>query len=182
MKSVRLAALLAAVMLFPAAHLIRAQDLTVFAGATMPGDLERDEGKTHFENGPVWGFRLGMGALPFLGFELSAAFSPDYLFPKNTPGVDEAKGFIGNANLIINLPGGRIVPYGTFGVGMIYQYGSENLPVGGEFAINYGGGVKLPRRWGPFGLRIDFRGYTVPSVLSAKLSIFELSGGLLISF
>jgi len=160
----------------------QAQDLTVFAGGVLPGDLERDNEKIYLENGMVCGFRLGVGFVPFLGMEHTLAFSPGYLRPSNLPNGKDSRGLLYNANLIINLPTGRIVPYGTFGIGLIWQYGSGDLPVGGEFAINYGGGLKIPRRWGPFGLRFDCRGYTVPRVLSTKLNSLELSGGLLISF
>jgi hypothetical protein len=164
------------------APMARSQDLTVFVGGTMPGDLGHDAGKIRLESGPVWGARLSFGFAAYLGFEYTIAFSPDYLFPKDAVGIQDAKGVISNANLILNLPVPRVVPYATFGLGLIYQYGSPDLPVGAEFAVNYGGGLKIPRIWGPFGLRIDGRGYTVPSVLSTKLNIFELSGGVLISF
>ncbi|MBM3789554.1 MAG: hypothetical protein FJW35_04285 [Acidobacteria bacterium] len=159
-----------------------AQDLTFFAGGTSPGDLESNIGRIRLENGPIWGFRFSMGFASVLGFEHTIAFSPDYLFPKNQPGVDDANGFIYSSSLIVQIPAGRVMPYGTFGLGLIWQHGSPNLPVGLEFAINYGGGVKLARLWGPVGLRLDARGYTVPKVLSTKLNMFELSGGVLVSF
>jgi hypothetical protein len=181
MRSARLFGSLPAALVLLSACQLPAQDLTLFFGGTVPGDLQHDLGKIRLDNGPVWGFRLGWGFVPLLGFEQTVAFSPDYLFPENPPASD-SKGFILNTNLILQLPTGRIVPYGTFGIGLIWQYGSPNLPVGGEFAINYGGGLKLPRMWGPFGLRFDARGYTASKVLSSKLNIFELSGGLLISF
>ncbi|MFH1572812.1 MAG: hypothetical protein ABIG68_02450 [Acidobacteriota bacterium] len=62
------------------------------------------------------------------------------------------------------------------------QDGSARLPVGGEFAINYGGGMKLARLCGPAGLRIDARGYPVPKVASTELDIFEPSRGVPVSF
>lgn len=160
----------------------RSQDLTVFVGGTLPSDIGRDLSKIRLENGPVWGFRASFGFAAYLGFEHTLAFSPDYLFPKGSLDVKEARGFIYNANLILNLPAPRVVPYATFGLGFIHQYGSSDLPVGFEFAVNYGGGFKVPRIFGPFGLRVDGRGYTVPRVLSTKLNVFEMSGGLLISF
>lgn len=181
MRSARVLGLLLAAFVWLRACPLSAQDLTLFVGGNMPGDLERDGGEIRLDNGPVWGFRLGWGFVPFLGFEQTVAFSPDYLYPHGST-ASESKGFICTSNLILQLPTGRIVPYGTFGIGLIWQYGSSNLPVGGEFAFNYGGGLKFPRVWGPFGLRFDVRGYTVPEVLSTKLNMFELSGGLLISF
>jgi len=180
----RVIILLAVVFSLPlwAAANAYSQDLTLFLGGAKPGGIGSAGQRTDLESGFVWGFRVGFGFASVLGFEHTVAFSPDYLHPKRQPAVQDAKGFIYSANFILNIPAGRIVPYGTFGLGLIWQYGDKNLPVGAEFAINYGGGVKAPQLWGPFGLRVDARGYTVPSVLSTKLNIFELSGGLMISF
>ncbi len=161
---------------------LRSQDLTFFVGATAPGDLKRGDVRIRLDNGPLLGVRFCMSFAEILGLEHSVAYSPDYLFPTDQHGINEAKGFIYHTNFIVQLPAGRLRPYGTFGVGLIWQYGSENLPVGLEFAVNYGGGVKMPRLWGPVGLRFDARGYTVPKVFSTKLNIFEISGGLLVSF
>lgn len=158
------------------------QDLTVFAGALVPGSLNEDNLRTSLESGPVWGFRLSTSFVPLLGLEHTLAFSPDYLAPSRNAAGRDAKGLVYSTNLIVNLPSGSAVPYLTAGVGLIRQYGSSDLPVGTKFAFNYGGGLKAPRMWGPFGLRFDARGYTATGVFSRKLNIFELSAGLLFSF
>jgi hypothetical protein len=116
-----------------------------------------------------------------LGMEHTIAFSSDYLFPRSISAITSAKGFVYNSNLIINIPAGRTVPYVTAGAGLIHQYGSPNEPVGTKFAFNYGGGMKFPKLWGPFGLRFDLRGYTATGVFSNRLNLFEVTGGLLLS-
>jgi hypothetical protein len=83
--------------------------------------------------------------------------------------------------MIIDIPVHRVVPYLTAGVGLIHQYGDSDLPVGTKFALNYGGGLKLPRLAGPLGLRFDLRGYRA-GAFSGSLNLFEVSGGILVSF
>jgi hypothetical protein len=51
-------------------------------------------------------------------------------------------------------------------------------PGGGTFfAFNYGAGLKTVRMWGPFGLRVDFRGRTIPNYHGGSLTWFEATGG-----
>jgi hypothetical protein len=119
--------------------------------------------------------------VPYFGLEHTLGFSSDYLFPRSVTPLKDAKGFVYNSNLIINIPAGKIVPYLTAGAGLLHQYGDRDMPVGTRFAFNYGGGVKFPRLLGPLGLRFDMRGYRAGGV-SNKLSIFEVTGGVLISF
>ncbi len=163
-----------------------AADLTAYVGGVKPGQLSVDNVKTSLDSSPVFGFRLGLNFVPMLGMEHTVAFSSDYLVPHNISAITNPKGFVYNANLIVSLPLGRTVPYVTAGIGLIHQYGNSDLPseaqVGTKFAFNYGGGMKFPRLWGPFGLRFDLRGYTATGVFSSSLSMFEVTGGLLISF
>jgi hypothetical protein len=174
--------LLGILLLFVVSHVARAQDLTVFVGGQMPGSVTVNSLKTALDNGPIYGVRISSGFAAFLRLEHTFAFSNDFLFPSRPPGVDRSKGFLFNSNLLANIPVGKVVPYATVGLGLIHQYGSENLPVGTKFAINYGGGLKFPKLLGPAGLRLDARGYTATGVFSRSVNIFEISGGLLISF
>ena len=173
--------LIVSIVLLPV--LSQAADLTGYVGAVMPGKLAysnlTDAG---LGRSPIFGLRLGLNFVPRLGMEHTLAFSSDYLFPRNLSSVTQAKGFVYNGNLIVNIPVGRTVPYVTAGLGLIHQYGSPVEPVGTKFAVNYGGGMKFPRLWGPFGLRFDARGYTATGILSTRLNMFEVSGGVLISF
>ena len=171
----------ALLVVFPAQS--RAADLTAFVGGVMPGKPITAQGiKLALDKSPVFGLRLATNFVPMFGLEHTLAFSSDYLLPHNAAAVLNAKGFVYNSNLIINVPAGRAVPYVTAGVGLIHQYGSPDLPVGTKFAFNYGGGLKIPRLFGPLGLRFDARGYTATGIFSRQLNIFEVTGGVLISF
>lgn len=46
------------------------------------------------------------------------------------------------------------------------------------FNINYGGGLKGVRLWGPMGVMADFRGRTFPNFQGGNFTWFEVSGGL----
>jgi len=94
---------------------------------------------------------------------------------------------------ILNAPIGHLVPYVTAGIGLVHSgeilglFQGSATPLfqekfGTRFAVNYGGGLKFSRLAGPLGLRIDVRGYTLPDVFSNRLNLFEVSGGLMISF
>jgi hypothetical protein len=168
-------------LLMLAASSSLAADLTAFIGGVKPGKLTLNNVKNSFDSSPVFGFRLGVPFIVWLGMEHTVAFSSDYLFPRNLSAITSAKGFIYKGNLILNFPVKKVVPYLTFGAGVIHQYGSKYLPVGTKLAFNYGGGLKLPKMKGPLGLRFDVRGYTA-GVLGDKINILEVSGGLLISF
>jgi hypothetical protein len=166
------------IVLFPAAS--QATDVTFFVGGVSPGSISVDNIKTALDGGPVYGFRVATNFIPAFGLEHTLAFSSDFLFPEDNSTIKEAKGFIYNSNLIFNIPAGKVVPYITAGAGLISQYGDDYLPVGTEFAFNYGGGIKFPRLKGPLGLRFDMRGYSV-GAFSNKLNIFEISGGIVLS-
>jgi hypothetical protein len=160
---------------------LQAADLTFFAGGVKPGSINYKDVQTSLDSSPIYGFRVGMNIVPYLGMEHTLGFSSDYLFPHNVAGIKDAKGFVYSGNLIINVPVRKAVPYFTFGAGVIHQYGSSgDMPVGTKFAFNYGGGLKFPRLAGPLGFRIDMRGYRAGGV-SNKLNLLEISGGLLIS-
>jgi hypothetical protein len=157
-----------------------AADLTFYVGGVNPGSITYRNVKTSLDRSPIFGFRLGTNFVPFLGMEHTLGFSSDFLFPRNIAAISEAKGFVYNSNLIINLPLGGTIPYLTAGAGLIHQYGDPDMPVGTRFAFNYGGGLKFPHLMGPFGLRLDMRGYRVGAV-SNKLNLFEISGGVMLS-
>ncbi len=159
----------------------RAADLTVFAGGVKPGKITIQGVATPLDSSPIFGVRLSTNFVPAFGLEHTLAFSSDYLFPSSFSDIKNARGFVYNSNLIVNIPLGNIVPYATAGVGLIHQYGASDLPVGTKFAFNYGGGLKFPRMVGPLGLRVDLRGYTATGIFSNKLNMFEMSGGVLLS-
>ncbi len=161
---------------------VPAADLTFYVGGVKPGSITFNDTKTMLDSSPIFGARLGTKIVPHFGTEHTLGFSSDYLFPRNIEAVRNARGFVYNSNLIFDLPVPfeHAVPYITAGAGLIHQYGDSNLPVGTKFAVNYGGGLKMPRMAGPVGLRFDIRGYSA-GVFSNKLNLLEISGGVMFS-
>jgi len=138
-------------------------DLTAFAGIQRQGKLtfESAPGTTlnliktiNSSNFGVYGGRIGHGHI--FGGEHTFAFSPNF-FDVNS------KAFIYNSDVILQAPLPVVRPYGTAGIGLIHISAENSLVVSGtKFAVNYGGGVKFLAA-GPVGLRVDVRGYTMPS-------------------
>jgi len=161
-----------------------ASDISFFVGAEIPGAIKYNDVKMSLDNSPVYGLRYGRNFFQQISLEHTFAISPDYLFPGSNEGeVTEARGFIYNSNLMLNVPNidDMIVPFLTAGIGLIHQYGDRNLPVGTKVAFNYGGGAKFPNMVGPLGARIDLRGYRA-GVFSKQLNIFEISFGFMVTF
>ena len=158
-----------------------AADLTGFVGGIKPGRLNIQGVSTAFDSSPVYGFRLGLDFLPFLGHEHTIGFSSGFLVPTGVSAFTNANGFVYNSNVLLHVKVGRVVPFVTAGLGLIHQYGSPNLQTGTKFAVNYGGGMKFPKLLGPLGLRFDVRGYTATGFTSGSLNMIEVSGGVLLS-
>lgn len=153
---------------------LSAGEVVLHGGAQKPGDISRKDAyplaianALSGDFGSTFGARFSKGRV--VGFEQSIGFSPQ--FAKS--GV---KAFQTDSNLLVQFPG-KIVPYGTVGIGYARTWGGD-LPksfdpeeiaafafsMGNSFTINYGGGLKLRRLWGPLGINIDVRGYTLPGV------------------
>jgi hypothetical protein len=157
-----------------------AADLTFYFGGIKPGTLTIENVRTALDSSSIYGVRLSTGIVPLLAAEHTLAFSADFI-PRRLADIKDAKGFIYNSNLNLNISVGKVVPYLTAGMGVVRQYGGDD-PIGTKFAINYGGGLKFTRLAGPLGLRFDTRGYTALGVFSGTLNLFEVSGGILLSF
>jgi len=174
-----LPAILVLLLLPPAA---RSQEITAYAGALLPGTVKVDQIPTMLDDSPVFGLRFDTGFAAVLRLEHTIAFSHDLLYPSARTDGTSARGLLLNSNLLVNIPVGRIVPYATVGLGLLSQWGADNLPIGTKFAVNYGGGLKLRKLAGPLGFRFDARGYTAVKVFSRSFNMFEISGGLLFTF
>jgi hypothetical protein len=159
---------------------VRAADFTFYAGGVKPGSIEYHGEEVSLEGGSMFGFRVSTNIVPSFGLEHTFAFSSDFLFPKNVEGPTDAKGIVYNSNLIVSIPLFKVEPYLTAGLGLVHQYGSPDLPVGTEPALNYGGGLKFRNVKGRFGLRFDVRGYRVGFVTNS-MNMLEMSGGIMIS-
>jgi hypothetical protein len=138
-------------------------DLTVFGGVQRQGKLTLQSAPSttvnllrtiNSTNFGIFGVRIGHGGR-VLGGEHTLAFAPNFIDA-------ETKAIVYNSNILIQAPLPVVRPYGTAGLGLIGTSGDGVGVFGTRFAINYGGGVKFTPA-GPVGMRVDVRGYTVPS-------------------
>jgi len=144
-------------------------DITAFGGVQRQGKLTlqsvpstsvsliRTINSTNFG---VFGARISHGHV-FAG-EHTVAFSPNFIDA-------DTKAFIYNSNVLLQAPLPVFRPYGTVGLGLIHTSGDGLGVFGTRLAINYGGGFKLMPA-GPVGLRVDVRGYSIPS---AEFRVFS---------
>src|SRR5262249_34462552 len=137
-------------------------DITGFGGINRQGTLTlRSAPSTSLNlirtinstNFGVFGVRLGHGRV--FGGEHTLAFSPNFIDA-------DTKAIIFNSNVLVQAPLPVVRPYGTAGLGFIHTWGDSLGVFGTRLAVNYGGGVKFMPS-GPVGVRVDVRGYSIPS-------------------
>ena len=192
---------LAGILLLSVPASLSASEVILYGGAQKPGSLSWANANPldvasdlAGDFGSTFGLRYSAGRV--VGFEQSIAYSPRFA----RPGV---RAFQMDSNLVVQAPG-KIVPYGTFGIGIVRTWG-QDIPtsfdpgqitafvfsVGNNFAINYGGGLKMRRLWGPLGINIDVRGYTLPgvqviyediTVIDKSLRFIQTTAGLTINW
>jgi hypothetical protein len=155
-----------------------AGDVTLFGGLQHPGKITLrssvSNAVTQFQNPinvGVFGIRVGHGTV--WGGEHTLAFTPNFL-------DSESKAVIYNSNLRIQAPTPVVKPYVTAGLGSLFTSGQGITDLGAKFAVNYGGGVKFMA--GRVGVGVDARGYSVPSIQSQTLNLFEVSLGVVFGF
>jgi hypothetical protein len=159
-------------------------DFTAFGGVQHQGHLTVESAGTAIRtinatNFGVFGGRIGHGGV--FGGEHTIAYAPNFIDTQN-------QAFIYNSNILVQAPFPVVKPYGTAGLGLVHTWGDALTVFGTKFAINYGGGVKfLPA--GPVGIRLDVRGYTIPSTEfkvfapeSQNLNVLEASVGVIFRF
>jgi len=162
-------------------------DITAFGGiqrqgkltlGSVPGtsvNLIRTLNSTDFG---VFGGRISHGHI--FGGEHTLAFSPNFIDA-------DTHAFIYNSDVFVQAPLPVVRPYATAGLGLIHTSGDGLGVFGTRLAINYGGGVKLLPA-GPVGLRVDVRGYSIPSAEfrvftteSQRIDFIEASIGIVFS-
>ncbi len=164
--------------------------LSVFGGWNKPGEVTLENARSGLNGNSEVGVRFETDFARIIGIEHTFAYSPDFGSPETFATTANSRGIIYHSNFVLNAPLGHLVPFATIGIGLINS--NRQLMVtsppftirefGTQFAVNYGGGVKFTRLAGPLGVRVDVRGYTLPNVFSERLNIFEISGGVMISF
>ncbi len=161
-----------------------AADLTFYTGYMNTGGLNLNNviRGLRTRDSIVYGGRVEFDFHRVFGLEETFGFMPNLVrsdvFAINT----DAHGFLFHSNVVMNVPMDHIVPFATIGMGLLTPFGSGFQPFGTRVAYNYGGGVKLHRLFGNFGLRFDVRGYALPDVNARTLHMFEASGGLVYTF
>jgi opacity protein-like surface antigen len=146
-----------------------ASDFTIFGAAQHQGKLTLQNASSNATTTSnldprtfgVFGIRYSHGKV--IGGEHTLAYAPNFL-------VTGGRAFFYNSDLLLQAPLPKVTPYGTVGLGAVFTWSSTNnnlqqafADIGTKFAINYGGGIKIFPA-GPVGLRLDLRGYTLPSV------------------
>ena len=166
---------------------------TIFGGYNNPGNLSFSNIQSELSGTGIFGLRFETDFFPLLGLEHTVAVIPNFGVSTDFDSSDKSPGIIYNSNLVLNMPLGRLVPYLTAGIGLVHSsrsyivQNSGNAPsiiqdFGTHFAVNYGGGFKMPRLAGPIGLRFDVREYNMPEGFSDTFNQFEVSGGVMFSF
>src|SRR5690242_1727348 len=137
-------------------------DLSVFGGVQRQGKLTLQSAPSttvnlirtiNATNFGVFGMRFSHGGV--FGGEHTLAYAPNFI-------AADTKAYFYNSNIRIQAPLPVVKPYGTIGLGLIGTSSDGIADIGTKFAINYGGGVKFMPA-GPVGMRVDVRGYAVPS-------------------
>ena len=162
-------------------------DLTAFGGIQRQGKLTLQSapgstvdllGTINATNFGVFGARIGHGRV--FGGEHTLAYSPNFIDA-------DTKALFYNSNILIQAPLPVIRPYGTVGLGLIHTSGDGLGIFGTKFALTYGGGIKFMPA-GPVGMRVDIRGYAVPSTEfklfqteTQRLDFLEVSVGVIFS-
>jgi Outer membrane protein beta-barrel domain len=144
-----------------------AGDVTIFGAGVHQGKLTLQSAQTTASNFSTsfnpgtfgtFGIRVSHGSV--IGGEHTIAYAPNFLSA-------DSKAIIYNSDILIQAPLPKVRPYVTAGLGTVFSWGTENgLPalgnIGTKFALNYGGGIKVFPA-GPVGVRLDIRGYAIPS-------------------
>jgi hypothetical protein len=170
---------------------LSAGEMIFYGGMQKPGKLSYSSAtevpKDLFEGdfGSTMGVRFSAGRI--IGFEQNMSYSPEF-------GKSGVKAFQLDSNLVIQARG-KVVPYVTAGIGYVKSWGQDSstnsdpekiakfaFSFGKTFSFNYGGGLKLRRLWGPIGINVDVRGYTLPDVRDGDLNFIQTSAGMVISW
>lgn len=171
-------------------------EINPYAGGFFPAEWGDS---ASFKNEGLYGVRGGY----FLTKNLEVEGNLGYInhFEFEGAGHTKSRAWLWDANGSYNFFPSRlnkVTPFVTGGVGGVTASVRDSdqaiLPIGTTgrsitledsntfFAVNYGGGVKGIRLWGPLGFRADVRGRTLPNFFGRNNTWLETTGGLLISW
>jgi hypothetical protein len=158
-------------------------EVELFIGGYDPG---AEALQVSFDNGLLFGARVGQSFLGFLGTEFSYTLARRL----EEPALDfRENAHLLSGNFLVQLPLAGFVPFGTVGFGGIFGKTDTTFEIRRAFAWNAGGGLKLRNLVGPVGGRFDVRYYRIPDGIEflpdlqrTDFDFVEVSGGLLLSF
>jgi len=154
-------------------------DVSVFAGFDDVRTLTTETGRLQFDNFNIFGVRFEKDFGVIFGFENTLGVSPSSFL---TQAGEDNGGLYYTANLVINLPIRRTLPFVTWGLGLAHKSGQSFPDTGTKFVTNWGAGIKIRRVAGPLGLRVEYRRFTFRDVVEESLRINEFSAGLMFTF
>ena len=176
-----LLALLICVCSFAAAIPCSAQEYEIapYIGGFFPGKFA---GLIDVDKEGMYGIKGGYFLTHHVEAEAQFGYINNLSF-KNT--LTRKKAYIWEGALSYNV-GARRSFYFTFGLGEVTTTVSEDtrslfdpsiLTSDHFLSLSYGGGVKALRRWGPFGVRAELRGRTLPSYYGFRFSWLQATAG-----
>jgi hypothetical protein len=151
-----------------------------------------------FHSSGLYGGRAEWIGAKYYGLEVNAGYSNRFLNDKSFLGAagkevgrgSQVSGFYQSTNFVANLPFKikvtkyipSFTPFVTFGVGFIMPMASFDT-FHTTAAGNYGGGLKMDRIYGPFGLRLDCRQWRTHGInITGKdyggVNLLEASAGI----
>ncbi len=187
----------AAVVMFTTGDFAQKFEVSPYAGGFF-GANYADSGVSLKKEG-VYGARGGF----FLTKSIEAEGNVGYMnhFEFENAGHTKTRAWLWDANGTYHFFSsrlGKLTPYATAGVGGVtlntVDADRAVLPIGktGQsftvkdrdtfLSVNYGGGIKGIRLWGPLGFRADVRGRTLPNFGDRNNTWLETTGGLLVSW
>lgn len=184
-----------AVALLSTAAFAQKVEIHPYAGGFFPAEWADS---ASFKNEGLYGVRGGVFLTNNIEVEGNLGYINHFEFEST---ATKSRAWLWDANGSYNFFSPRlkkITPFVTGGVGavtaVIDDFDQAILPVGNTdrsitlkdsdtfFALNYGGGIKAIRLWGPLGLRADVRGRTLPNFFGRNNTWLETTGGILLSW
>jgi hypothetical protein len=187
----KLTFVIAVVVFISATSCLQAGETILYGALQKPGKIENSSDTVIPDNllegqfGSTYGIRFGGGKV--VGYEENISYSPHF-------GKRRIKAFQMDSNLVIQGKT-RVTPYATVGLGFIKTWGqakptdpdpiknaAQTFSFGKKFDINYGGGLKIRKLAGSWGLNLDFRRYVVYGVHGNTLGFYQVSLGAIITW
>src|SRR5262245_17555285 len=160
-------------------------EVDAYGGAFFPGKFAD---VIELDNESIFGVRTGV----FLRRGVLAEGNFGYINHLNfRDTLTQKRAYIWDGSVTYHVGKRRTRPYETLGAGVVRTtvsndaralFGPNALPAEHFFALNFGGGVKTIRRWGPLGYRVDVRERLIPRYYGFQFHWIETTAGLTIAW